>query len=183
MLSACKALSYPVVLKIQSINKELVQHKSDIGGVILDIEDEQALLHAFVSMHKRLAGDLYLVEEQAPAAVAELLVSVTRDDVYGLMLTLAAGGIYTELIRDSQHLLLPAAEEDIKAAIETLGIARLLKGYRGGASVSIEMLVESIAALQSFALGYKDELLELEINPLLCNPNRLTAADLILRFD
>lgn len=179
----CKGLCYPVVLKIQSINQEVVQHKSDIGGVVLDIEDEHALQQAFVAMHQRLAGDLYLIEEQAPAAVAELLVSITRDDVYGLMLTLAAGGIYTELMRDSQHLLLPAAQQDVKAAINSLGISRLLEGYRGGASVPLDMLIESVEALQNFALTYKDQLLELEINPLLCNSNRLTAADLILRFD
>ena len=177
---AIEDLDFPVVLKVQQIDSKPVEHKSDIGGVQLGIADAEALQVALAAMHQRLAADSYLVEEQMQAAVVELLVSVVRDDVYGLMLTIAAGGVFTEVLKDSQHLLLPVTPADIESALGKLKVAAMLDGYRGGAAASRSVIVAAVDKIQNFALSHKDELLELEINPLLCGPERAIAADSLL---
>jgi len=179
-VNTIEKLEFPVVLKVQQIGGKPVEHKSDIDGVRLNIKDLNALRTTLTDMHQSLAADTYLVEEQMHGAVLELLVSVVRDDVYGLMLTIAAGGVYTELLKDSQHLLLPVTAGDIETALGKLKVSAMLDGYRGGTAASRSAIVAAIEKIQSFALAHKDELLELEVNPLLCCPERAIAADTLL---
>lgn len=178
----CRELCYPLVLKIQSLDGNAIEHKSELGGVVLDIVDEGMLHRTLADMHQRLGGDLYLLEEQVEQSVAELLASVVRDPVYGFMLTIAAGGIHTELLQDSQQLLLPARPDEIQSAIEKLRVAKLLRGYRGSPVADMSQLVNTLEQLQQFAIEHAERLHEVEINPLICTADRVIATDCLLRM-
>ena len=101
------------------------------------------------------------------APLAELLVGITRDPPFGLVMTLGSGGELVEILRDTATLLLPATRGEIAAALDSLRCAPLLRGYRGRPPGDRAAAVAAIDAIQRLALAEKDSLVELEINPLI----------------
>lgn len=173
-------LNYPLVLKASGL-----AHKTEVRGVITDITGFAGLQTEALAMAERLeqrnlAFEGFLVEEQVGDVLAEMLVSVVRDNVHGLLLTLAAGGTQTELLKDARHLLLPFSAEDIERELQALSIAPLLDGYRGAPCVSRELLLDFIMKLQDFAIKESVTLHELEINPLLCGEHSVIIGDALL---
>jgi len=128
-----------------------------------------------------IGTDEVLIEEMITGAVAELLIGVTRDDAHGYVLTLGAGGVLTEILRDSVSLLLPVQPADIESALMSLNCAPLLTGYRGKPTAKIPAIVESVLGVQSYVLANADTVSEVEINPLLCTPDRAVAVDALIR--
>lgn len=169
---AAAHLTPPLVVKGTGL-----AHKSDAGAVRLSVMRDG--LGAAVAA---VGTDTVLVEEMVSNAVAELLVGITRDPAHGLVLTLGAGGVLTELLRDTASLLLPATAEDIRAALDRLALSRLLYGYRGKPAADLEAVTSAILALQSFALTHADGLEEIEINPLICTPDAAIAVDALIRM-
>ena len=166
-------LGFPVVLK-----GEGVAHKTEAGTVALNLPSAEAVLRAA----KAMPAETFLVEEHIADPVAELLIGVVRDPAHGFVLTLAAGGTFTELLRDSQSLLVPSGEEAVKSALGGLRIAPLFDGYRGQPGVDMSAILKTVAAVQDFVLDHVDELEEIEINPLLCGPDSAVAADALVRM-
>jgi succinyl-CoA synthetase beta subunit len=117
-----------------------------------------------------------------PEGVAELLLGVTRDPAHGFLLTLAAGGVLTELLADSASLLLPASEAELAAALDGLRAAPLLSGYRGRPAACRRAVLDAAMAFQRFVEAEAHRLEEVEINPLICTPDRAVAADALIRF-
>ena len=115
-------------------------------------------------------------------SVAEILVGVIRDPAHGFVLTLGAGGVLTEILRDTASLLLPASEADIAAALDRLRIAPLLHGYRGKKPAHRAGLIAAIMAVQDCAIAHAGALIELEINPLIATPDRAIAVDALIRL-
>jgi len=153
-------------------------HKTEAGLVALDLTSPKAVLEA---AHRMECGS-FLVEEMIPSPVAELLIGVTRDPAHGLMLTLGAGGYLTELWRDATHLLLPVTRDDILTALDRLRIAPLLHGYRGQPAANLTAIAETVLAIQDYVAAHRDRLLEVEINPLFCLPDRAIAVDALIRL-
>ncbi|MDH3537706.1 MAG: acetate--CoA ligase family protein, partial [Gammaproteobacteria bacterium] len=112
-----------------------------------------------------LSDQLYL--EAMKTALAELIVGVTRDAQFGLVLTIGSGGILVELLQDARTLLIPAGREDIEAALADLRSAPLLQGYRGRPRADIGAAVDAILAVQKYAMSKAGSLIELDVNPLL----------------
>jgi succinyl-CoA synthetase beta subunit len=108
-------------------------------------------------------------------------VGVTRDDAHGFVLTLGAGGVLTEILRDTVSLLLPVQPADIKSVLTTLNCAPLLTGYRGRPAASIAAIIKAVLAVQSYVLANAQTVSEVEINPLLCTPDRAVAVDALIR--
>ncbi|QGX99383.1 CoA-binding protein [Roseovarius faecimaris] len=162
----------PVVLKSEGL-----AHKSDQGGVALGLTSAEEALTAAASM----PGDSFLVEEMIAGGVAELLVGVLSDPAHGFVLTLAAGGVMTEILQDSTSLLLPTTPDEITAALGRLNIAPLLAGYRGKPGADMAALVEAVLSVQSYVTAHAAHLQEVEINPLICTPTRAVAADALIR--
>ena len=113
-------------------------------------------------------------------SVAEILVGVTRDAQFGLVLTIGSGGILVEMLKDSKTLLLPSTREDIERALQSLKSAPLLNGYRGRSQANIEATVEAILAIQEYAIKQADRLIELDVNPLLVSADGAYAADALI---
>lgn len=165
-------LRFPLALKAEGM-----AHKSDAGGVALGLMCAEEVQTAAEAM----GGVSWLVEEMATGAVAELLVGVTRDEAHGLLLTLGAGGVLTELLQDTVSMLLPVTAHDIKQALTKLKCAPLLTGYRGKPAANIDAIVETILSVQDYVIAHAPHIGEVEINPLLCTPTRAVAVDALIR--
>ncbi|WP_371225475.1 acetate--CoA ligase family protein [Roseovarius sp. 2305UL8-3] len=170
---AVSGLTPPLVLKAEGL-----AHKSDMGGVVLGLETEAEVIEAATTM----PSDSFLIEEMITGAMAELLIGVIKDPAHGFVLTLAAGGVMTELMQDSASLLLPTTETDIHTALSSLRMAPLLTGYRGKPSADMNAIVRAILAVQAYVAENAARLEEVEINPLICTPTRAVAADALIRI-
>ncbi len=151
-------------------------HKSEHGAVHLGLAAKDVARVA-----AGIGTDGYLIEEMAPAGVAELLIGITRDPAHGFVLTLAAGGVLTEILKDSVSLLVPARPEQIRSALMALNCAPLLSGYRGKPGADIGAVVTVIAAVQAYVIANADTVSEIEINPLICAPDGAVAVDALIR--
>lgn len=151
-------------------------HKSEHGAVRLSVAPEDLEATA-----KEIGTDRLLVEEMVRGAVAELLIGVIRDPAHGFLLTLGAGGVLTEIMQDTCSLLLPVQREDIAAALRNLRCAPLLTGYRGKPGADQEAIIDAILAVQAYVLAHRDSVSEVEINPLICTPDRAVAVDALIR--
>ncbi|WP_438990348.1 acetate--CoA ligase family protein [Lentibacter sp.] len=165
-------LTFPLVLKAEGM-----AHKSDAGGVALGLETSGAVLAAA----EKMGGTSWLVEEMATDTVAELLIGVTRDAAHGLLLTLGAGGVLTELLQDTVSMLLPVTEHDIKQALTQLKCAPLLAGYRGKPAANLDAILKAVLAVQDYVVAQAPLIGEVEVNPLLCTPTRAVAVDALIR--
>lgn len=166
---------FPVVAK--ALAEDLV-HKSDVGGVILPLRDPAALQEAVATLSR--LSDRILVEELVEGTVAELIVGVTRDPAVGPTMTLGAGGVLTELLRDSATIALPATEAQILQALRSLRIWPLLNVFRGRA-VDVRAIVRAVSAVARYAVDHADRLLELDVNPLVVTATRAVAVDATIR--
>ncbi|MFL4468758.1 acetate--CoA ligase family protein [Tateyamaria armeniaca] len=152
-------------------------HKTDAGAVLLDL-DHRDIADAVARIGTR---DI-LVEEMVTDGVAELLIGVTRDKAHGFVLTLGAGGVLTEVLRVTASLLLPVTDDDIRAALDTLSIAPVLDGYRGGPAADLDAIVNAALAIQAYVLAHHSTLSEVEVNPLICTPTRAVAVDALIQL-
>lgn len=151
-------------------------HKSEHGAVRLGVWPKDA---AFVAAE--IDTDRVLIEEMTGGAVAELLIGVLRDPAHGYVLTLGAGGVLTELLRDTTSLLLPASRDEIWTALNQLKCAPLLTGFRGEPGTNKDALLDAIDAVQAYVLDHTESVDEVEINPLICTPDRVVAVDALIR--
>jgi acetate---CoA ligase (ADP-forming) len=175
-VSIAESLGYPVALKISSAT---IFHKTELGGVALNLRSAAEVEAAATRMAK--LGNELLIEKMVEGAVAELIIGITRDPQFGLALVIGAGGIFTELLKDSATLLLPCTEDEILRALKTLRIWKLIEGFRGKSGDQVAT-VDAIESVCNFAEAYKDQIEELDINPLFVLPNGAIAADALIKF-
>ena len=171
-IEIAQRIGYPVVLK-----GEGVAHKTEAGAVALNIASDTDLSEAAA----RMPTDRFLVEEMVIGGVSELIVGVTKDPAHGFVLTLGAGGVLTEILKDTASLLLPSSRAELDHALRGLRIAPLLAGYRGQAAADRDAILDAILAVQSYVLENAATVSEVEINPLICTPTRAIAADALIR--
>jgi len=171
VMYAASGLMAPLALKGVGL-----AHKSDVGAVKLNLDAGQ-LDRAVEDM----PGERFLIEEMVSNGVAELLIGVTRDPAHGLLLTLGAGGVMTEVWQDSTSLLMPVRAEDVAQALSRLKVAKLLDGFRGNPPASRPAIVAAVMAVQAYVMDHHAELGEVEINPLICTPTRAVAVDALIR--
>ena len=179
VLPYAAALGYPVVLKALAPG---LAHKTEAGAVRLNLQNDAELDAALTAMAP--LSEQFLVEQMVRGALAELLVGVQRDPQFGLTLTLGAGGVFVELLRDSVTLLLPLTRADLLQALQTLQMWPMVTGYRSRAHGDVEALLDAIQAILAFAAAYADRLLELDVNPLLVLPlgQGVLAVDALIRL-
>ncbi|MDL2351230.1 MAG: acetate--CoA ligase family protein [Pseudomonadota bacterium] len=168
---------FPLVLKAAGAD---LAHKTELGGVVLGLSSRAALLAA---AHRMAGlGGTFLIEEMVGGTVAELIVGIGRDPQFGLFMTLGAGGIFVELLRQVEQVLLPASRTEIEAALARLPLYGVLAGYRGRAGCDMPALVDAIEAVAAFAITHGDRLEELDVNPLLALPGGAVAVDALIRM-
>jgi acyl-CoA synthetase (NDP forming) len=160
---------YPVVLKAQAA---ALSHKTEAGGVMLNIGDPTALRAAWDKLMtnvKRAAPDIKLdgalVEKMSPKGL-ELMVGAKRDPGWGTVLLLGLGGIWVEALGDVQLLPGDAGEEQILEALRKLRSAKLLDGVRGAPPSDVEAVAQTVMAIGRL-MRTIPELIEIDINPLM----------------
>lgn len=176
---AAARLGFPVVLKAAAA---ALEHKSEAGGVILNVRSAAEAAAAA----QRLAhlSETLLVEEMVTDAVAEVLVGISVDAQFGQLLVLGAGGVLTELLRDSVSLLPPFSAHAIEAALARLRVARLLRGFRGRPAGDVPALVAAVLACTRYAADHLAHLSELDLNPIIVRPRGAgaVAVDALIRL-
>jgi acetate---CoA ligase (ADP-forming) len=177
--AAAAELGFPVVIKVQSAN---LQHKSDIGGVILNVRTEAEA--AAAAKRLRDLSEDFLVEEMITDGVAEILVGAVIDAQFGLTLVIGAGGVFTELLQDSISLLPPFSRESIEAALQGLTVMKMLQGFRGKPRADVPALIDAILAVSRYADENLGSLVELDVNPVIVRPigAGAVAADALIRL-
>jgi acyl-CoA synthetase (NDP forming) len=168
---AAETLGFPLVLKGMGH-----AHKSEAGAVHLNLRSSQAVAQAAADMD----SDGYLLEQMVTDGVAEVLVAVLRDPAHGFVLTIGAGGVMTEILMDVATRLVPATAQDVRAALTELRLYPVLRGYRGSPGINIDALIQAVLGVQSFVLETAAHLEEVEINPLICTPDRAVAVDALI---
>jgi acyl-CoA synthetase (NDP forming) len=169
---AAAAIGFPVALKIRSAD---IVHKTEAGGVVLNLASEDDVLKAAASLLKAARAaypnatiDGFLVQQMESGI--EAIVGAHSDPLYGSLLLVGAGGIMVELVRDVAQRLLPVSPDDVGAMIDGLKLNRLLAGYRGRPPADRKALEATALALGRFYLDHRSRVDEIEINPLIvCN--------------
>jgi len=173
-LAAAADLGYPVVVKAAGL-----LHKSDAGGVVLGVADDEALAEAVRDLGERLGpgvGDLAL-ERMAPLdAGVELILGCHWDERFGPLLTVGVGGVYTELFADTRTVFAPVDEALAERLILELRGAPLLCGARGRPPLDVAAAARAAAALSRFAAAHP-EVAAAEVNPLLVFPQGAVGLD------
>jgi acyl-CoA synthetase (NDP forming) len=158
--AAAGELGYPVVVKALG-----VAHKTDVGGVRLDLGSADEVSAAVREMSG--LSDAYLVESMVDGVVAELIVGVARDAQFGPYLLIGGGGLMVELMRDSASLLLPTTRERVMQALGELRCAPLFHGFRGAPPADLDAAADVILAVAGMVQADPSSIAELDINPLL----------------
>lgn len=164
-------IGFPITLKGLGL-----AHKSEVGAVKVGLQNKHELDSALAMMPSEI--NEFLVEQTVVNVVAEVLVSIRRDAPVGWLITLGAGGVYTELWRDTTFLLAPVDDEQILGSLAKLRIAPLLNGFRGKPAGNLNALVALIQNVISTAMN--NNLVEIELNPVLVTPNTAVAVDALM---
>ena len=128
-----------------------------------------------------IKANSFLIEEMISDNIVELLIGVIRDPAHGFILTIAAGGTLTELIKDNSTIIIPAQKNEMIIALKKLKIFQIIAGYRSKKKANLEAIVQSIISIQNFVVKNADFIEEIEINPLICGSVKAIAADILLR--
>ncbi len=167
-IKAGREIGYPVVVKIASPQ---ILHKTDVGGVVVGIENTDELISAYegVTANARKffpRADIWgvLVQEMLPPS-RELILGMNRDSQFGPMLMTGLGGIYVEVLKDVSFRLAPVSEEDAMDMLRELKSYWLLKGARGEPPADIDAVIESVLRISQLVIDFP-EINELDINPL-----------------
>ena len=182
---AAARIGFPVAVKLVS---EHLLHKTEAGAVALGIsspaEVEAAVARIRAGVRRfdaDASADRFLVERMVGPPLAELLVGVRTDPRFGLAMTLASGGVLTELVADAVTILLPASRVDLEEALVRLRISRLLDGFRGSPPANRTVIVDALSRLASRLCREDNEVEEIEVNPLFVMTDRVCAVDALMR--
>ena len=176
-VAAAQALGFPVVLKLHS---ETVTHKSDRGGVKLDLRNADSVRDAFAAIEAAFARDSAFngvtVQPMIKTAGYELILGSSTDPQFGPVMVFGLGGQLVEVLRDRAHALPPLTTTLALRMMENTRILRALKGVRGNKPVDVERLQELLVRFSELVIE-NPRIADIEINPLLASPEGLIALD------
>jgi acetyltransferase len=165
-------VGYPIVLKIVA---EGLIHKSDAGGIMLNLQNSKELRIAYNQLIERIKTNEpsaeiigVMVEKMANKGV-EVIVGMRRDVTFGPLMMFGMGGTMVELVKDIQFRVAPLSNDDIRSMVAETMAGKLLNGYRGAPVADFESLYGVIAQLSHLAMA-QPEIQEIEINPLIVYP-------------
>jgi len=174
-LAAAGRVGWPVVLKMAAPG---VTHKSDVGGVRLDLDGPERLAAAYAELAGRL-GPRVLVAAMAEPGV-ELALGVVADPQFGPLVMVAAGGVLVEVLHDRRFALPPLDHGRALTMLDRLAVRPLLDGVRGGRPVDLEAVSDALVRLSFLAVDLGDRLAALDVNPLVAGPGGCVAVDVLV---
>jgi acyl-CoA synthetase (NDP forming) len=178
---AARRLGFPVALKVIAGS---VPHKTEAGGVVLGLATAADVAGAAARLLRGRRGPIEGLLVQRMVRGLEVLVGVTRDEAFGLLLVIGAGGVQAELLADTACRPLPVTPADIRAMIAEVRCLRALSGWRGAPPADVAALVRAIAAVAELARAFGPRLVALDVNPVIVGPRGggAAAVDLLLQL-
>ncbi len=168
-VSAAETFGYPVAMKIASAD---IPHKTEVGGVALNISDADAVRTVFATLRQRAAEavphariDGVLVAPMAPSGV-DTIVGVSRDATFGPIVMFGLGGIFVEVLKDVTFRLAPFGIQEARGMVGEIAGRAVLEGARGTVACDVEALAAVLARISQFAAAHATDLESLDINPL-----------------
>lgn len=155
-----KKLKFPAVLKVCSPN---ILHKTDVGGVILDVARDQ-LEHEFAKMREKFPTEQILVESHQDRRV-EVIVGLINDPTFGLTVMFGLGGIYTEVYKDVTFRVVPIKREDAEEMLREIKAAPILEGFRK-IKVDRDAIINILMKVSALGEKYMDKLDQMDLNPV-----------------
>ena len=162
---AAARIGFPVALKIVTAE---ASHKTELGGVTLDLLDEIGVRAEAEAMEARISGvgiTGFLVQEMVSGL--EIIAGVRNDPQFGPFMVLGLGGVFVEALGDVSFRLLPVVEDDVREMLDELRGKALLGPFRGGPPRDVDALVRAVCTLSAIYLDHRDYLSDLEFNPLI----------------
>jgi acetyltransferase len=172
---AVRALGFPLVMKVVSPQ---ILHKSDVGGVRLGLRDEGQVREAFADMETRFAEREFrgvMLYRQVSEGL-EIIAGIKQDPTFGPVVLSGAGGVLTELVRDSAVRIAPLGPGEAEEMLSGLKISRMLSGYRGGPALDREALRDLLVRMSRLAMRYP-AIGELDFNPIFVQQKGLKIGD------
>jgi acyl-CoA synthetase (NDP forming) len=172
---AAARIGYPVVVKADAAG---LTHKTEAGGVVLDVADAAGVRAACATLRERVSAARFVVQERVGPGV-ELLLGARRDEVFGPVVVLGAGGVLTEVLRDVSVRLVPLGEGEAEAMLAEGVRPRLLAGPRGlrpVAPASVTAAIHAVAAL----IATERRIAEIDVNPLIAAGADVVAVDALV---
>ena len=175
-----------MALKFQSPE---VTHKTEMGGVALNIGSADALRKAYADMVatvKKRAGNVashgILVQQMAPAGY-EVIVGMINDATWGPLMMVGMGGVAVELFKDVAYRPAPVSPREAEAMLRSLKSAALFDGFRGKPVVDLAPLVQLVSTVSRIADAHRDSIAEMELNPVIVHADGsgITIADALLK--
>lgn len=170
---------YPVVLKVLSPN---IIHKTDVGGIILDIKNEKELTQAYSKMLREIRENApkaeiegFFIQEMIQDGY-EVIVGGKQDQTFGSVVLFGLGGIFVEVFDDVSFRVVPISREDALDMIKEIKGFKILQGYRGKRPADLNVLID-VLMKTSKMLEENPEIKELDINPIFALPDKAIAVD------
>jgi acetate---CoA ligase (ADP-forming) len=177
------APSGAVALKIESMD---VLHKTDVGGVVLNVSSNEAIRQAYLDITERVKKakpqarqDGILVQAMSSGRV-EFILGLKRDPVFGMVIMMGLGGVWIEVLKDVVFCQCPVTPAEAADALGRLKGAALLEAFRGQPAVNKEALIQTIVHLSQLGKACEDWLSELDLNPVLLSDKGLVAVDVAM---
>ena len=184
IIEKSKEIGFPVVLK--ALHKDLI-HKTEYGAVKIDIKNEIQLKVELDNMKSNLEENFpklninnFLIERMEPEPICELVIGIKRDKVFGIVVTIGAGGIFVELFKDLKIMVAPVTQKEIINQLISLKISQMFTGYRGSKVAKINIIVQFINTLLLLMDDTELKIAEIEINPLFVYENQVKAIDAVI---
>ena len=173
-VNAAKKIGFPVAMKVVSPE---IEHKTDFGGVRVNIKSDEALRLAYREIVQNAGGkklDGILVQKMARKGV-ELIIGGKKDPQFGHMVVLGLGGIYVEIFRDISARICPLLPPDVEEMVAELKVHPLLEGARGKKPIDKKALEQLV--IRSCAFMQKEDIKEMDLNPVVFDENGCDIVD------
>lgn len=182
-VAAWRGIAGPVVLKIASPD---LPHKTEIGGVLLDLNDETAILKGYATLIERARTakpdariDGVIVAEMITGGV-ETVLGVVRDPVFGPAVMFGLGGVFIEVLKDVTFRIAPFGIDEARRMIDEIRGRAILDGVRGAPPADVEALAEALSRLSVFAAENADGIDSIDVNPFIVLPKGAAAVDALI---
>ncbi|PIS34559.1 MAG: hypothetical protein COT37_01965 [Parcubacteria group bacterium CG08_land_8_20_14_0_20_43_9] len=172
-VSFAKQNGFPAVLKIFSPK---IIHKTDIGGVIVDIKDEKELLIAWAKIEKIAKAKKTEILIQKMITGEQIIIGAKRDSVFGPIIAFGLGGIFTEVLKDVSFRLAPITRKEARQMTGEIKGVEILKGFRGKEPVNL-LKLESILLSLSSIISNEKQIREIDLNPVIANKKEALVID------
>ena len=178
-------IGFPIVMKVESAD---ILHKSDVGGVKLNINSEAAVCTAYKEIMSSCTSKCpdakingILMQKMLDKGT-EVIVGITNDPSFGPMILCGMGGVFTEVFKDVSLYPAPLKKTDALRMIKSLKAYKLMTGYRGQPELDVDALADLLVSVGQFAVDHRNDIVEMDINPVFVYPEGkgVAAADALV---